>query len=317
VVHNDNDVNPAFVRAVQTYASYTNHSAANVQSSSGLSGATVGRVRLESQSQAAANFILKVLPFEDAADEFERYRNFVASRLAPGVFAPTVMSISAGLRKQSGLISTLAGDGYQSVFRLLRENPSEAARVVSHLRDKLAPWYDNPATNMITLRELRREKASDDVTSRPEPLGDRLDVIEELEIEMPRVITHGDMHGENILVDRRGQPLLIDFGDVGFGHAPVDPVTLELSLIYHVEGPARDNAIGSSIDWQSWPDISQCYGSSPLSAFASECRSWADEVGSPRATLAFGYAHSLRQLKYPDVAAQIAIAIAQACAGAI
>ena len=74
---------------------------------------------------------------------------------------------------------------------------------------------------------------------------------------------------------------------------------------------------GDNAFWQSWPDISQCYGSSPLSAFASECRSWADEVGSPRATLAFGYAHSLRQLKYPDVAAQIAIAIAQACAGAI
>jgi hypothetical protein len=43
-------------------------------------------------------------------------------------------------------------------------------------------------------------------------------------------IIHGDLHASNIIVDSTGQPWLIDFGDVGVGHAIADFIKLDRFL---------------------------------------------------------------------------------------
>lgn len=99
---------PMFQRAVKIYAASTEHTRAVVQSTSGLSGAVVGRVKLQSDAVPPASVFLKVLSSEKARDEYERYNQFVANRLPVGYFAPAMSPIHAGLRKMSALISTLA-----------------------------------------------------------------------------------------------------------------------------------------------------------------------------------------------------------------
>jgi len=44
---------------------------------------------------------------------------------------------------------------------------------------------------------------------------------------------HGDFHPGNVLVGRDYTPTLIDFGRVGRAPASLDPLTLELSLLFH------------------------------------------------------------------------------------
>lgn len=310
-------VHPLFSRGVQSYAALTGHERAHVETTAGLSGANVGRVQLESYSQASATIILKVLNFNDASNEFDRYKTLVANRLAPATFAPTVICIDAGLGSNSALVSTLAGEGFTPLFDVLRDSPSDATRAVELLRNSLAPWHDNPTRCETTLHSLRAELCTEEKAALFEGDPDRLRELEDVSISMMRLIAHGDLHGSNILVDQSGRPLLIDFGDVGIGYAPTDPVTLELSPVFHTQGPWRDPDLIAQIRWECWPEVAACYPSGHLRDFASACREWASELSSTRETLAYAYAHSMKQLKYSDVDDSVALAIAHAARAAL
>ncbi|GFG81551.1 hypothetical protein MPRG_48270 [Mycobacterium paragordonae] len=111
--------------------------------------------------------------------------------------------------------------------------------------------------------------------------------------------------------------MIVDYGDVGVDYTAVDPVTLELSLIYNRQGPARAAEFHSSIRWDLWPDVEACYDSSPFRSFAAACRQWALESDSEEAVMAFAYAHSVRQLKYGDVPKEVASAVADASVSAL
>jgi serine/threonine protein kinase len=301
-----------FERAVRVYSASTGHERAIVKSSSGLSGAIVGRVRLESASSPPAAAVIKLLPCLSAHEEYGRYNRFVANRLSPGYFAPALPPIHAGLGKKSALVSTLAGEGYLSLFELFLQNPERAAEAIAELKIATRPWLANGVADSVSLMAMRQSRISDF------DLEDHLDLDElrqqeAIEVEVSPGISHGDLHGENILVDNAGRPLLIDFGDVAMAPTPMDPVTLELSLLYHTEGPARDNALSAGVNWGAWPILSECYGDGPLAAFAAECRTWAYEVADHRSVMAFGYSQSLRQLKYSDVSHDICRTIAQSC----
>ncbi len=76
---------------------------------------------------------------------------------------------------------------------------------------------------------------------------------------------HGDLHGENILVSSEGGVLVIDYGDVGFGSAVYDPMTLELSAVLQ-ENPTRGP------DWPTADACRQWHDLMPIS-WAAPCRS--------------------------------------------
>jgi CheY-like chemotaxis protein len=53
-------------------------------------------------------------------------------------------------------------------------------------------------------------------------------------------ITHGDLHGDNLLIDGRKNPWVIDFERSGEGHALQDFIELESDIINRLEAPSED-----------------------------------------------------------------------------
>lgn len=306
--------NETFRRAVGLYAVGLGHTRAEVALSPGLSGASVGRVLLAGVEETPAAIFMKTSATASAGDEFRRYRQYVSNRLAPGLFAPTHEPMSAGLGGYSALVSTLA-DGTQSLFELLTSSPEAGGAVVGRLRSGLRPWTDSPRGQRNTsLRGLRTLRLPDERLHGSGEATALAAEVETLEVEMKELICHGDLHGENVLIDPDGRPVLIDFGDTGPGPAPLDPVTLEFSLLFHRAGPARQ--LGD-LDWDEWPDITKFVGQSPLGPFVRATRQWAREIATEDEILACAYAHALRQIKYDDVDDSLAISVAGACARAL
>lgn len=143
-------------RAVQMYAHKTGHTSASAVSTSGLSGARTCRVHLTSKTGAPASIFIKVLGWEDAEAEYERFNRFVPNRLAPGLFAPSLPPLNTGLRKQTALVSTLASSGSVSLFQQMIADPTGAAATIDHLAGALAAWRTNPTVQQVELGALRR-----------------------------------------------------------------------------------------------------------------------------------------------------------------
>ena len=126
---------------------------------------------------------------------------------------------------------------------------------------------------------------------------------------------HGDLHGENVLVARDGSAVIIDYGEVGEGTVSLDPVTLELSLLFHPKGPLRPGGAG----FGAWPTEAQaaiwgdldCYvAGCPAEAFVRECRAWAlHSAAGRREIAATAYSYLVRQLKYDDTNKELALAL--------
>lgn len=309
-VQADHDSDAMFIRAIQSYAVQADMTAATVESAYGMSNSTIGRVTLSSETRGTASVFVKVLGYPAGVDEWSRYNRFVPNRLQPGYFAPAVEPLRFGLGKKIALISTLADGGCLSLFRVVAGDPEGGADVVRTLRSSLWTWASGGFDLEVELPALRRTRIAD------EKLVDH-DVDEFLyassrpSVKLRQSVCHGDLHGENVLVDRHDRPILIDFGDVNFGPAVVDPVTLELSILFHTLGPARGTDWARTVDWRLWPDVERFADGSPFEAFIHECRNWALERDSPEAICAFAYAHAMRQLKYPDVQMEIALGVAR------
>jgi hypothetical protein len=124
---------------------------------------------------------------------------------------------------------------------------------------------------------------------------------------------HRDLHGLNILVRNEQEQLLIDYAEVGPAPACLDPLILELSLLFH---PAcRDLCT----NWptvergQHWADINAFLINCPFDSFLRACRTWAFDSGpGDKAVFATAYSYAVRQIKYSDTDHELAIAIAQA-----
>ena len=108
--------------------------------------------------------------------------------------------------------------------------------------------------------------------------------------------------------------MLIDFGDTGASYAAADPVTLELSTIFHtqhsrlpVEWPREENML-------AWPDIAAFTSGCAFTPFIQACRDWAlATAASTDEVIAVGYAYAMRQLKYQDTDKQMARALIRSC----
>ena len=97
----------------------------------------------------------------------------------------------------------------------------------------------------------------------------------------------------------------------GTGQPAVNPVMLELSLLFH---PQR-------LDMGGWPSIEQArqWGSleayldgCPAAEFIRECRGWAARVSAGnREIAASAYSYLVRQLKYDDTNKDLALALLQ------
>ena len=73
-----------------------------------------------------------------------------------------------------------------------------------------------------------------------------LNEVERRQVQTRWCCVHGDLHGANVLARKDGECVIIDFGDVGDGPASLDPITLELSLLFHTSRPSSRVKLASA-----------------------------------------------------------------------
>ena len=269
----------------------------------GLSGAKVLRVTMKN---AADQIILGTVAKLGSSDEilvevtaFEKD----AKRLPMGFFPPIADTVDKGVCGSAAVFYTIAAGYSRSLFDLLAADEAAAVGVLNVIRDRLGIWINAKAVRRETIAEARRRILWDETFAKI--VGDHgLDVvdIEAKPLQFGECCLHGDLHGTNVLLDDTNQPVLIDFGDVGTGPSCIDPVTLELSTVFHPDAVKAGLSAKIVPALSHWPDPDAYYATHPFPTFARACRDWAyDVAGTDLAVLAAGYAFALRQLRYDTV----------------
>jgi CheY-like chemotaxis protein len=283
----------------------------------GLSGAKVLRLKVtDAQGAPIHDAVAKLGTRADVAEEGRRFDQLV-SRLEPRCTPRKLLELDAGAGANAGVFYGLAAGFERTAFAAAPGSAADAAVVVAAIKACTSRWADGVQQSRRAIQEVRRLKVSDETCQGLmtkfglEWLAD----FETRQIQTRWCCTHGDLHGENVLLDNEGRAVIIDYGDVGEATASLDPVTLELSLLFHPKGPLRDSAIGLS-GWPSeaqarnWGNIDMYVADCTLEHFVRECRAWALEVAAgQREVAATAYAYLLRQLKYEDTNKELALAL--------
>lgn len=297
-------------RVIASYADVVSANRVEVAQLGGLSGAMVCRADFYDQQRALATVVLKLAARELIEDETGRYHTHVSGQLEIGTFAPqAVPPLLHGLGKHAATISKLADPSSRSLFLLTQKSEADSARAIQMLSTALAPWDKTRTEATVTLTELRRSRVADDYLQQlcPDLLSG-----EDVEVSIRNTLSHGDLHGENVLVGDRIQPVLIDFGDVREAPSGTDPIALELSLFAHRDGPARSTVWPTVDQLAGWFDLDLYLRGCPYPDFVRACRTWAAEVANARQIASALYVQSLRKLKHPDADHDKAVVLARA-----
>ena len=231
---------------------------------------------------------------------YERY----VKKLGIGACPTLYCAVDQGVGQHGAIFYTLTDDDTASFFDRLASTPGIGQTVVGNVRVGLQRWSEASVAGMAQVADIRARVIDDDAADAL-TLKFGLHALREIELKHIHASTsciHGDLHCGNVLVKSDGGAVLIDFGDAGPGFTCLDPIALELSLIFHPD--ARKLGLRDSLIAQldSWPDIDMYAVSDNLRPTITRCREWAHDVGgSDQAVLGSAYAYVLRQLKYDTV----------------
>ena len=309
------EVMPEQARAIRIFARRRGARVARVSRlGGGLSDAVVLRVRLEGPSgERMARVVAKLGSISLVVDESTRYQQLISGTLGLGVCPAIIDAVVAGASQVGGLFYELAGE-YPSTLLESIGQPG-AVSVVARLKEQTSPWRDGAPTTLVKVDEIRRSLI-DDTTFR-DAAGDELDWerverIESLDLQSRWCTEHGDLHGLNVLVSDAGEPLLIDFGETARMSAAVDPVTLELSPLFHPDSPVKDQDWPSLEQATRWHDLDAYIDNSPIADYVRRCREWAHNEGTSAGdneVAAVVYAYAARQLKHSGTNRDLAVAL--------
>ena len=279
----------------------------------GQSGAQALRTSVKDiQGRTVASFFAKVGSRNKMQEELQNYHQYVSPLLGMGNYPALVREIEAGIGKREALFYQLA-DGYtKSLFDILKVSERSAIAVVEDLRGILAPWKKLSGKEVFRIRALRTQRISD---SEFQPYRNALgssESFEEIEREVSTSCQHGDLHGLNVLCNESGNAIVVDFGNVGLAPSCVDPIILELSILFHSDSPFRSNPWPTDQQARAWFSLEEYLHGCPIPAFIRKCREWTYEAGRPTDLSPIVYAEAVRQLKYGDTNHDRALAIAHA-----
>jgi CheY-like chemotaxis protein len=285
----------------------------------GLSGAKSVRVEVKDGRGARKSLVAaKLSRIEGVRREAGRYDQ-LSGLMPPGAGAALVGSVQDGAAGTGGLFFQMA-DGHVPLFALLKVSEDGAIEALSDLRAKLDVWHENAPADQRQISELRRILLRDDqfddfVREQDRPQWQDTDA---LTVFVTPCIQHCDLHGFNVLVDTDRSAVLIDYGEVADAVAALDPVTIELSTIFHPD--AKDLMPGwpDVSQTKKWADLDSYVEGCPFAKFIQACREWAHEVAaSDQEVYACGFVYAVRQLKYGNALASIAVGIADAASAAL
>ena len=309
------ELTPMHARAIRIFARRRGALVARVRRlGGGLSDAMVLRVQLQGPSgEHLARVVAKLGSIGLVRDESTRHRQLVSAVLGLGVCPAIADIVVAGASQAGGLFYELA-DEYPNTLLELTGDP-EAVHIVQRLEERTAGWRDGAPAGTKRVVDIRRSLVDDTTfVSAGRPVLDwpRVERIESLELQSRWCTQHGDLHGLNVLVSSVREPLLIDFGETARMSAAVDPVTLELSPLFHPDSAVKGQDWPSLEQAARWFDLEAYTLNSPIAVYVRRCREWAHDEGTSagnREVAAVVYAYAARQLKHPGTNQDLAVAL--------
>lgn len=268
----------------------------------GLSGSSVFKLTVtDATGSIVHDAISKIGNIERLKDEDHRYARHI-TRLPPEATPRKLSFLEYGAKKNAGLFYGLA---YACSRNAFSEDVvlGKASNVLQRLEDLLKRW-DVTVQSRKTVADIRRHFLDDDRYVLIQEKYD-LDFISYIEADFVQVkwgSTHGDLHGLNVLVSDDNIPVLIDYGDCSEGPLSLDPITLELSLFFHPEGPLNESTWPTEQQSYEWGNLELYLQGCPFPDFIRSCRAWAYRCAAGQREIAVvAYSYLLKQLKYQDV----------------
>lgn len=270
--------------------------------SGGRSGAQVYRLRItNSHGVQVHDAVAKISTPSDVQREGDRYDKYV-TRLDPAATPRKLATLEFGAHTMAGIFFGLVDGFRKTMFDIAGNSPDQSGVVINRLRAATARWIDGVPQERMRIRQLRQRVLSDEALDNILCTFslDWIEGFEDREIQVRWACSHGDLHGSNVLVSNE-KVALIDYGDVGDGPASLDPVTLELSLLFHPNAPNKAGVWPTMEHIKLWGDLDVYLDECPFPQFIRECRAWAINVAAgKREVAASAYSYLIRQLKYED-----------------
>lgn len=303
-------------RVFQLFSRTVFGAAAHVrQIGGGLSSVRAFQIDVRNQQDNTVCFAFaKIGLIEKLIDERKRYDVHVSPALENGKFPHHMRFIIGGAGNCGGLFYSMAKNFNETLMDVLCSDPNSAVEIAKKVRVIVLPWQTAGLTAMTgkdVLALFVKTKDWEVVKSR---CGFSFDEFLSTKARIKLCPQHFDLHGLNVLVRDKSEPILIDFGEVCHAPSCIDPIIMELSLLFH---PA---CAGKWPDWPSleqakqWHNIDHFAANCPVADYVRFCRSWALDVsGGDRAFFMTAACYALRQLKYPKTNHALASTVAGVC----
>lgn len=306
------DLTEMYKRAIKVFARRKGGGFVEYKSlAGGRSGARTGLATVKTSTGAqTAHAVSKLTRMDRAVEEKERYRAHIAGKLSAATYADLNDEVVAGCGGAAGLFYSVADSFKRDLFSILREKPEDAGRVVEELALTCAPWLTGVPHASKTWKDIRQTL-----------IGDRgyfgvmgeypiVQISDDRAVQCIWTSQHGDLHGSNVLVDETLRPVMIDYGRAGHASNVLDPLTLELSAVFHPDSPFRDDIWPSVADLENWAEVDAYLRDCPYRKFIEACRRWTLSVKvGQRDLFATVNAFCLRNLQYDDVDKEKALAL--------
>ncbi len=297
-------------RAIKIYGRRTGASRAIVEPlDGGLSDSKTLKVSYSDIGGTSTGVVVvKLGDLRRVISEAEKYER-LAAKLPVGLGAHVLYVVQAGAARRGALIYQLADEYTRSLFGLIADRDPAAVAATERLSRRLEGWVANAPVIVRALADLRRPQISDEELRES---GTDIPNERDIEVSVRQTLAHGDLHGLNVLVNQLNEPTLIDYGEVINANAALDPVTLELSVVYHPAMAGKLGAWPDEAQAANWEDIDRYCVGCPTEEFIRVCRTWAGNVAAGQdEILASAYAYSIRQAKYRGPAATLAAVVAR------
>lgn len=278
----------------------------------GMSKAKVYFVKIQDNSGCIIhNAICKCGPKEDINLDALNYDNFI-NRLRPEATPRKLGHLKYAASSSCGVLYGLAEE-YEASFFKASLSVQLDDEIESAIKYMLGPWHSSSKQERKSIKEIRQQLVTDEVADElfSKYQLSNAESFESKSVNCKVSCTHGDFHGENILLNVPSKKAtLIDYGDVCEGVSILDPLTLECSFLFH------PSTKGSLSDWpkeqniENWHDVDVYAEGCEFEKSIKFCRSWIRELGiGNRELAACLYSYSLRQLKYDDTNKGYAVAL--------
>ena len=243
----------------------------------GLSACATALVECFDESGASVgNAFCKSGPAMEIDRERRGYQ--LAEFQLPSTSRPALArTLAVGPGRSRALIFTQAPTASRFFDKALVDADA-CAEVVAQLPEVMSMWSAAASRGTHSVQALVDEVISDSVrTTHGSALAAlSLGDFGDLTVELITHCQHGDLHGSNLYITNLGQPFLIDFAHTRVQPGPVDPVSLELSLIFHPDSPAQQLLL--DVDATAWFDLDYVQDL-PAGPIISACRQWVASAG--------------------------------------